>query len=86
MLNYPDFVEVNLNIELLLSGGVVIVAIAMMAYWIYIGLLIDKKRYDIMIWFLDIPVPYVTHLGNHCDRYLKEFVTIKELEQRGLSL
>ena len=79
MLNYPDFVEVNLKIELLLGGGVVIVVIAMMAYWIYIGLLIDKKRYDIMIWFLDIPVPYVTHLGNHCERYLKEFVTIKEL-------
>lgn len=58
----------------------------MMAYWIYIGVLIDKKRYDIMIWFLDIPVPYVTHLGNHCDKYLKEFVTIKELQQRGLSL
>ncbi len=76
----------DLKIELLLGGGVFIVAVLMMAYWIYIGLLIDKKRYDIMIWFLDIPVPYVTHLGNHCDKYLKEFVSIKELEQRGLSL
>lgn len=58
----------------------------MMGYWIYIGVLIDKKRYDIMIWFLDIPVPYVTHLGNHCDKYLKEFATIKELTQRGISM
>jgi hypothetical protein len=58
----------------------------MMSYWIYIGLLIDKKRYDIMIWFLDIPVPYVTHLGSHCDKYLKEFATVKELTAKGVPL
>lgn len=63
-----------------------VLAVLMMCYWIYIGLLIDKKRYDIMIWFLDIPVPYVAHLGNHCDKYLKEFATVKELTQRGISL
>jgi hypothetical protein len=49
----------------------------MMWYWVYISLLIDKKRYDIMIWFLDIPVNYVTYLGNHCDKFLKEFVSSK---------
>lgn len=30
-----------------------------------------------MIWFLDIPIPYVSHLGTHCDKYLKEFMGIK---------
>lgn len=39
-----------------------------------------------MIWFLDIPIPYVAHLGNHCDLYLKQFVTVKELTQKGISL
>ncbi len=58
----------------------------MMLFWIYISLIIDKKRYDIMIWFLDIPIPYVAHLGNHCDLYLKQFVTVKELTQKGISL
>lgn len=69
-----------------MTGCIALLAIVMMGYWIYIGVLIDKKRYDIMIWFLDIPVPYVTHLGKHCDKYLKEFATIKELTQRGISL
>lgn len=55
-----------------------------MGYWIYISLKIDKKRYDIMIWFLDIPIPYVAHLGNHCDKYLKEFVSVKELGNKGI--
>lgn len=39
-----------------------------------------------MIWFLDIPIPYVAHLGNHCDLYLKQFVAIKELQQKGVPL
>jgi hypothetical protein len=69
-----------------LAGAVAVVAVLMMGYWVYIGLLIDKKRYDIMIWFLDIPVPYVAHLGTHCDKYLKEFATVKELTHRGISL
>jgi hypothetical protein len=85
-LNYPGSVTVDLIAELSLTGCVILIAILMMSYWVYIGLLIDKKRYDIMIWFLDIPVPYVAHLGNHCDKFLKEFVTVKELTQRGLKL
>jgi hypothetical protein len=58
----------------------------MILYWIYITLKMDKKRYDIMIWFLDIPVTYITHLGNHCEKYLKEFVSIKELTSKGIPL
>lgn len=68
-------------------GGVVLgITLAMMFFWIYILLTIDKKRYDIMIWFLDIPIPYVSHLGNQCDLYLKQFVAIKELQQKGVPL
>lgn len=85
-LDYPESVEVSLMLEYLLSGGVLLISLLMMGYWIYIGLLIDKKRYDIMIWFLDIPVPYVTHLGSHCDKYLKEFATVKELSVKGVPL
>ena len=39
-----------------------------------------------MIWFLDIPIPYVGFLGNHCDKYLKTFVGVKELMEKGLKL
>ena len=80
---YPAFlthpIEINTGqlFVYLLSAGVCIISLAMMAYWIYISLLIDKKRNDIMIWFLDIPIPYITHLGNHCDNYLKDFLTVK---------
>lgn len=83
-LNYPGSVSSNLVTEYILTAAVIILAILMMSYWVYISLLIDKKRYDIMIWFLDIPVPYVAHLGNHCDKFLKDFVTVKELTQKGI--
>jgi hypothetical protein len=85
-LDYPASVKVSLLLDYLLSAGVLLISLLMMGYWIYIGLLIDKKRYDIMIWFLDIPVPYVTHLGSHCDKYLKEFATVKELTAKGVPL
>jgi len=55
----------------LLFGLAITAAIAMICFWIYICLLLEKKKYDIMIWFLDIPIPYVSHLLSHCDKYLK---------------
>lgn len=58
----------------------------MICYWIFISLQLDKKKYDIMIWFLDIPIPYVTHLLLHCDKYLKQFVEIKELMEKKINV
>lgn len=48
-----------------------LITFLMIFFWIYICLLLEKKKYDIMIWFLDIPIPYVSHLLSHCDKYLK---------------
>lgn len=76
-LNYPTQISLNIEVTYILSSLVLLITILMMGYWIFISLKIDKKRYDIMIWFLDIPIPYVAHLGNHCDKYLKEFVSLK---------
>ena len=53
--------------------------------WIVIILQINKKKFDIMIWFLDIPIPYVKYLGSHCDRYLKSFLPCKELKEKGIN-
>jgi len=58
-------------------GLVIFISLLMIIIWVYISLMINKKRFDIMIWFLDIPIPYVSHLGTHCDKYLKEFMGIK---------
>lgn len=66
--------------------GTFLLGISMVCLWIYISLKIDKKRYDIIIWFLDIPVPYVTYLGNCSDRYLKNFIGVKELMEKGLEI
>lgn len=55
----------------LFFGLTVFIALSMIFFWIYICLLLEKKKYDIMIWFLDIPIPYVSHLLSHCDKYLK---------------
>lgn len=84
-LNYGDSASFDLTWLWVFGVGTVVIGIGMMCYWIYISLLIDKKRYDIMIWFLDIPVNYVAYLGGHCDKFLKEFMTTRELAQKGIS-
>ena len=76
-LNYPITLDINTSLSFIMGGVALALTISMMLYWIYISLKIDKKRYDIMIWFLDIPIPYVTHLGSHCDKYLKQFIGVK---------
>ena len=76
-LNYPNTLDINTSLSFIMGGVALALTISMMLYWIYISLKIDKKRYDIMIWFLDIPIPYVTHLGSHCDKYLKQFIGVK---------
>jgi hypothetical protein len=76
-LNYPNTLDINTSLSFIMGGVGLALTISMMIYWIYISLKIDKKRYDIMIWFMDIPIPYVTHLGNHCDKYLKQFIGVK---------
>ncbi len=85
-LNYPTKIEFNLYFSYIFIFLALFISVFFMSYWIYIGLKIDKKRYDIMIWFLDIPIPYVSHLGNHCDKYLKDYIPIKELAQKGISI
>lgn len=51
----------------------------MIFVWIYNTLKMNQKRFDIMIWFLDIPTDYVAYLGNNCTKFLKGYITIKEL-------
>ena len=82
---YPTYLPDKSKISYIFGGSALGITCIMMAYWIYISLKIDKKRYDIMIWFLDIPIPYVAHLGNHCDTFIKQYVSVKELGQRGIS-
>ena len=53
--------------------------------WICIRLEVDRKKFNILLWFLDIPIPYVTFLSEHCDRYLKNFVENKELIEKGIN-
>ena len=83
-IDYPTGLALNTKFSFLMAGLALAVTLLMMLFWVYISLRIDKKRYDIMIWFLDIPIPYVSHLGAHCDLYLKHYTTIQELTQKGI--
>ena len=84
-LNVQKF-SLSMNFSYILLAAAGFLGVLMMILWIYIMLLINKKRFDIMIWFLDIPIPYVGYLGNHCDKYLKTFVGVKQLMEKGLNL
>ena len=83
---YPTIFDDLSYLSYVFGGAALAITCLMMTYWIFISLKVDKKRYDIMIWFLDIPIPYVTHLGNHCDLYLKQYMTVSELTQKGIPL
>lgn len=83
-INYPTGLDLNTSFSLMMGGLALGITLFMMLFWVYITLRIDKKRYDIMIWFLDIPIPYVSHLGTHCDLYLKHYTTVHELTHKGI--
>lgn len=56
-----------------------ILSLAICLIWIGVILKIEKKRFDILIWFLDIPIPYVTFLTLKCDKFLKSFTAMKDI-------
>jgi hypothetical protein len=70
-INNVLYVKINRLLPNTIFGIIICITLLMICYWIYISLQLDKKKYDIMIWFLDIPIQYVTHLSLHCDKYLK---------------
>ena len=49
----------------------------MVILWIYFIMRLDQKQFDIMIWFLDIPIDYVIYLQTNCVRFIKNYTTIK---------
>lgn len=65
---------------------VIINSLIMVLIWIFNIMKIDQKRFDIMIWFLDIPIDYVVYLENNCNRFIKNYIPIKELEERGINM
>lgn len=61
------------------------IAIAVVGIWTYYIMIIDKKCSDIILWFLDIPIPYVTYLQTNCNTYIKTQTPVKELIEKGIN-
>lgn len=57
----------------------------MVGLWIYNVMCIDKKCFDIILWFLDIPITYVTYLQANCSTFIKSYVQVKELMDKGIN-
>ena len=57
----------------------VLLSLSLMMICVFQILKIEKKRFDILIWFLDIPIPYVTHLTQKCDKFIKSFGGMKNV-------
>lgn len=76
-------VRILILVCLLAAGGI---SLGFLAVWIYTRVEIDKKKSDILLWFLDIPIPYASYLGDHCDNYLKNFVSVKEVMNKGIKM
>jgi hypothetical protein len=51
----------------------------MVIVWVYYAIVIDVKCFDIILWFLDIPVAYVGYLQANCLTYIKSHIAVKEL-------
>lgn len=93
---YPAIEEMNLEkydatktssiFVLCLFCAAFLVSCIFLGIWLYIRLQIDKKKSDILLWFLDIPISYVAYLGDNCDNYLKSFMGIKEVMSKGVKI
>ena len=47
--------------------------------------MIDVKCFDVILWFLDIPVAYVGYLQANCNTYIKSRVPVKQLIEKGIN-
>ena len=70
---------------LLYVGGIFLVASVVVGIWIYNAMIIDVKCFDVILWFLDIPVAYVGYLLANCNTYIKSRVPVKELTEKGIN-
>lgn len=64
----------------------VILSMSFLFIWIHNRVQIDKKKTDILLWFLDIPISYASYLGENCDNYLKNFISVKEVMNKGIKV
>ena len=62
-----------------------VIASIVVSIWIYNAMIIDVKCFDIILWFLDIPVPYVNYLQSNCSTYIKSRIPVKELIEKGIN-
>lgn len=61
------------------------VALTTILLWIYSSMKIDIKCGDIILWFLDIPVAYVSYLYSNCSTFIKSYTNVKELIDKGIN-
>jgi hypothetical protein len=61
------------------------ISLAVVGVWIYYIMAIDRKCSDIILWFLDIPIPYVTYLQANCNTFIKTHTPVKELIEKGIN-
>jgi len=71
--------EVSYIPSIICLAAVGLVGIVMVGMWIYNVMCIDKKCFDIILWFLDIPIAYVTYLQANCNTFIKTHMPVKEL-------
>lgn len=80
----PQFTATTTPALLFLLGSILLSTLAVIL-WIYYAIVIDVKCFDIILWFLDIPVPYVCYLLNNCTTYIKNRTPVKELMEKGIN-
>ena len=63
----------------------ILVTAFVVGLWMYYAIKIDIKCFDIILWFLDIPVPYVCYLQANASTYIKSRIPVKELIDKGIN-
>jgi len=49
----------------------------MMIIWVIHIMRIDQRCFDIILWFLDIPISYVNYLALNCNNFIKNYCKVK---------
>ena len=80
---YPAISKFTLAVDASNKSTIIIFAVLMfislviVILWSYYIMAIDRKCSDIILWFLDIPLPYITHLQTNCISFIKNHTPVR---------
>ncbi len=70
-------IDASNNTTIIIFALLFFISLVIVILWTYYIMAIDRKCSDIILWFLDIPLTYITYLQANCNSYIKNHTPVK---------